>query len=244
MTSPFTGQATSFATSQHPVDQRRASTRPSLQAENLYRFFWAGEEETLALRGVTLEVHPGELVAVVGPSGSGKSTLLSCLAGLDEPSGGTVWVDGERMSHRPESVRAGLRARTIGIMLQSDSLFGHLTVAANVRLSQSLGSAPSRPAVAEILASLGIAGRAVAYPSQLSGGEAARAGLAVALANDPPIVLADEPTGELDMETERRLLSLLTGRARLGRAVVIASHSLAVRRAADRVISLSDGQIC
>ncbi len=228
-----------------PQDERiDIETRPSLEAKDLYRFFWAGDEETLALRGVNVTVSAGEVVAVVGPSGSGKSTLLSCLAGLDEPSGGTVWVDGERMSHQPESVRADLRARTIGIVLQSDSLFDHLTVADNVRLSQSLAtSARRRPQVDALLDSLGIRSRARAHPSQLSGGEAARAGLAVALANDPAVVLADEPTGELDAETERRLLALLTQRARQGRAVIIASHSPAVRKAADRVIALADGRI-
>ena len=231
------------AESPAPGRDAAGAETPALEARDLYRFFWAGDEETLALRGVSVRVFAGEVVAVVGPSGSGKSTLLTCLAGLDEPSGGTVWVDGVRMSHQPESVRANLRARTIGMVLQSDSLFAHLTVAGNVRLSQSLAATTTRPAVDEILDSLGIKNRAGAYPSELSGGEAARAGLAVALANDPSVVLADEPTGELDRETERRLLALLTQRARSGRAVVIASHSPAVRRAADRVITLADGRV-
>lgn len=228
---------------QSESEELRTQPTPSLQARDLYRFFWAGDEETLALRGVSVTVGVGEVVAIVGPSGSGKSTLLACLSGLDEPSGGTVWVDGERMSHQPEAVRATLRARTIGIMLQSDSLFDHLTVAQNVRLSQSLVDSSTAPAVDELLDSLGIGGRSGAYPSQLSGGEAARAGLAVALANDPAVILADEPTGELDGETERRLLALLTTRARQGRAVVVASHSPAVREAADRVIRIEDGQV-
>jgi putative ABC transport system ATP-binding protein len=214
-----------------------------LQARDLYRFYWAGDEETLALRGVSVAVAAGEVVAVVGPSGSGKSTLLACLAGLDEPSGGTVWVGGERMSHRPEKARARLRASTIGIVLQSESLFDHLTVAGNVGLSQSLDPSTARQSVDEVLDSLGILDRSRAYPWELSGGEAARAGLAVALANDPPVILADEPTGELDGDTERRLLGLLTGRARQGRAVLVASHSPAVRRAADRVITLNDGRV-
>ena len=218
-------------------------TPPALRAEELYRFFWAGGEETLALRGVNVAVSAGELVAIVGPSGSGKSTLLACLAGLDEPSGGTVWVDGERMSHQTEAQRATLRARTIGIMLQSESLFDHLTVAQNVQLSRSIVDGPPAPAIDDLLASLGVGGRSNAYPYQLSGGEAARAGLAVALANDPSVILADEPTGELDGETERRLLGLLKTRARQGHAVVIASHSPAVRGAADRVITLHDGRV-
>jgi putative ABC transport system ATP-binding protein len=219
-----------------------------VEARDVYRFYWSGDEETLALRGVNVAVSAGEVVAVVGPSGSGKSTLLSCLAGLDEPSGGTAWVSGERMSHRPERSRAGLRAGKIGILLQSSTLFDHLTVAGNVRLSRSLkpSSRQSRTRLADVgdlLESLGIQNRANAYPPQLSGGEAARAGLAVALANDPPVLLADEPTGELDEDTERRLLALLTRLARQGSAIVIASHSPAVHKAADRVIRLSDGNI-
>ncbi len=219
-------------------------TERALEAQDLYRFYWAGDEETLALRGVSVAVSPGEVVAVVGPSGSGKSTLLSCLAGLDEPSGGTVWVGGERMSHRPEKVRAGLRAAKIGILLQTSSLFDHLTVAGNIRLSRSLApKGTGGSSVGDLLESLGIRDRSNAFPPQLSGGESARAGLAVALANDPPVILADEPTGELDEETERRLLALLTLRASDGGAVLVASHSPAVRKAADRVITLSDGRV-
>lgn len=214
----------------------------ALRATDLYRFFRAGDEETLALRGVSVTVSRGETVAVVGPSGSGKSTLLACLAGLDEPSGGTVHVNGERMSHQPEAVRARLRASSLGLLGQSDNLFSHLTVAANIRLVQSLVSDRHRPDVASLLASLGIADRRDSYPQQLSGGELARAGLAVALANDPAVVIADEPTGELDGDTERRLISLLLRRAAEGCAVIVASHSAVVRRMADRVIVLAEGR--
>jgi putative ABC transport system ATP-binding protein len=108
----------------------------ALAARELYRFYRAGEEETLALRGVSLTVRRGETVAVVGPSGAGKSTLLACLAGLDEPSGGDVHVDGVRISHRPETERARLRARHIGVLLQSRNLLPHLTVRNNIRLAQ------------------------------------------------------------------------------------------------------------
>lgn len=109
---------------------------PALEARNLYRFFRAGEEETLALRGVSLTVHAGATVAVLGPSGSGKSTLLHCLAGLDEPDGGTVFVRGERLSHRPEAERARIRAHRIGVLLQGGNLLQHLDVRGNVRVAQ------------------------------------------------------------------------------------------------------------
>jgi putative ABC transport system ATP-binding protein len=215
----------------------------ALQATSLYRFFRAGDEETLALQGVSLTVCRGEVVAVTGPSGSGKSTLLACLAGLDEPSGGTVLVGGLRISHQPEAVRAGIRARHVGILSQGGNLFEHLTVRGNVRLAQALTDRRPAVAVDAVLESLGIAARAHARPSQLSGGELARAGLAVALANDPDVLLADEPTGELDSDTENRLLALLRDRARAGGAVVVASHSPAVAAIADRVVVLTDGRL-
>ena len=214
-------------------------TAPVLVAENLYRFFHTGDEETLALRGVSLAVEPGELLAVTGPSGSGKSTLLACLAGLDDPDGGRVFVSGRLMSRRPEPERAALRARYIGMLFQSHNLLEHLTVEQNLALVQRLARrTPDRKA---LLADLGLAGRAGAYPSELSGGEAARAGLAVALANDPPVLLADEPTGEVDTAAEARVLVLLRARVEAGGAVVVVTHSPAVAGAADRTIPLRDG---
>jgi len=222
-------------------------TPPALRAVSLYRFFRAGDEETQALRGVSVAVKSGELVAVAGPSGSGKSTLLSCLAGLDTPDGGMVHVAGQRLSHRPERERTRLRARHIGLLFQSANLLEHLSVDANLALVQALiprpaGSTPAQRRLA-LLRSLDIEQRATATPSTLSGGEAARAGLAVALANDPAVLLADEPTGEVDADTEHQIVGLLRARADAGTAVVVVSHSAAVAGAADRVIRLTDGRI-
>ena len=218
-------------------------SRAALDAHSLYRFFRAGEEETLALQGVSLRMMTGELIAVVGPSGSGKSTLLACLAGIDEPDGGTVRVAGKRLSHQPEAVRARLRAQHIGLLFQSANLLQHLTVTQNVRLAQSLTTPAQRPTIDAFLGTLGLRARAGAYPSQLSGGELARAGLAVALANDPAVLLADEPTGELDLATEAGVLDLLRERAGSGVAILVASHSPAVAASADRVVTMSDGRI-
>jgi putative ABC transport system ATP-binding protein len=205
-----------------------------------------GDEETAALRGVSLTVRRGEMVAVVGPSGSGKSTLMACLAGLDEPDGGHVVVAGARLTRRPESHRATLRARHIGVLLQSGNLIEHLTVAGNIALARSLagprdGARQDNPA--ELLAGMGLTGRAGARPSTLSGGEAARAGLAVALANDPEILLADEPTAEVDGANEERVLELLRHRVEAGRAVVVATHSTRVAAGSDRVVRIVDGRI-
>ncbi len=219
-------------------------TAPALQARDLYRFFRNGDDETLALRGVSLTVERGEVVAVVGPSGSGKSTLLSCLAGLDEPAGGTVTVGGERISHRPEADRARIRARRIGILMQSRNLLPHLDVRANIRLAQLASDQDHRRySPNELLEQVALRDRGRALPQELSGGELARAGLAVALANNPDIVLADEPTGELDGQSEQQILMLLRERVADGAGLLVVTHSAEVVRIAGRVISLQDGAV-
>jgi putative ABC transport system ATP-binding protein len=215
---------------------------PAVEARSLYRFYRAGDEETLALQGVSLTLQRGEFVAVTGPSGSGKSTLLACLAGMDDPDGGTVRIAGQRISHRPEPERARIRARHIGMLFQNSNLLEHLTVAQNLSLVRSL---PRRAHIdrPDVLCLLGLRERSAAYPGQLSGGELARAGLAMALANAPAALLADEPTGELDSVTESRVLDLLVDAADRGTAILIASHSPAVAAAAARVVRLDDGQV-
>jgi putative ABC transport system ATP-binding protein len=214
-----------------------------LEAQELYRFFHAGDDETFALRGVSMQVSPGEMVAIVGPSGSGKSTLLSCLAGLDEPDGGYVRVAGHRITRRPEARRAEIRSRTIGVLLQSGNLLEHLTVAQNITAAQALAREADASSVETLLSGVGLAERVHARPATLSGGEAARAGLAVALANDPPLLLADEPTGEVDHANETLLLDLLRARADAGHAVVLVTHSDRAAGVADRTIHLHDGRI-
>ncbi len=215
----------------------------ALEAEDLYRFFHAADEETKALRGVSLNIEAGEVVAITGPSGSGKSTLLACLAGLDEPDGGMVRVAGQIMSRRPEAERAALRAEGIGMLFQSDNLLEHLTVEQNIVFAQRLNGRPDHSWRTELLSDLGLTERRGAHPTQLSGGEAARAGLAVAMASKPAILLADEPTGEVDGATERRVLALLRARAAAGAAVIVVTHSPTVAADADRVVALRDGQV-
>jgi putative ABC transport system ATP-binding protein len=215
----------------------------AIEAVELYRFYRAGDEETLALRGVSVRVDPGEFVAVVGPSGSGKSTLLACLAGLDEPDGGQVRIGGVRLSHQPEAQRAAMRARGVGVLFQSDNLIAHLSVRRNVELAQRLAGRVDRPYQDQLLADLGLEARSGATVSALSGGETARAGLAVALAARPGVVLADEPTGELDHSTETGVLALLRAQADAGTAVLVASHSAAVTTTADRQVDLADGRL-
>ncbi|MGH2595221.1 MAG: ABC transporter ATP-binding protein [Actinomycetota bacterium] len=216
---------------------------PVLEAHELYRFYHVGDDETFALRGVSLQVHAGEVVAVVGPSGSGKSTLLSCLAGLDEPDGGYVSVSGERLTRRPEAVRAAIRAQQIGVLSQSGNLLEHLNVTENIRMARALASKTAGGSIGSTLDDVGLSKRASARPTTLSGGEAARAGLAVALANDPPILLADEPTGEVDEANESLILDILRARAYAGGAVLIVTHSDRAATAADRIVRLVDGRI-
>jgi putative ABC transport system ATP-binding protein len=215
----------------------------AIEANDLYRFFHVGDDETLALKGVSISVESGEVVAVTGPSGSGKSTLLNCLAGLDEPDGGMVRIAGSPLSRRTEEERTRLRSSSIGMLFQSVNLVQHLDVNGNVALAQQLARKRDAVRAKSIVERVGLQERAGALPAQLSGGELARAGLAVALANDPPVLLADEPTGELDHGTAKRILGLLRTCAEDGCAVVIVTHSPDVSAWSDRTVELSDGAV-
>ena len=214
-----------------------------LEARNLYRFYHSDEEETLALRDVSLHVSAGEMVAIVGPSGSGKSTLLACLAGIDEPDGGEVRILGQRITRRPEPQRAAIRGRSLGFLFQSDNLIEHLTVEENVLLPMRLARKESEPRLRTLLDALGLIHYRRAYPGQLSGGEAVRAGMAVALAVDPKILLADEPTGEVDATAEAWVLNLPKEYCRDGGAVTVVTHSAALGQKASRIVKLADGKL-
>src|SRR2546426_10516734 len=167
-----------------------------LEAFDLYRFYHIGEEETLALRGVSLHVEAGEIVAVMGPSGSGKSTLLNCLVGLDEPDGGHVKLMGKRLTRRPEAERAAMRAAQIGILLQSRNLFEHLSVNDNMCLQMRLACKFDKQRLTRLIELVGLQDRRYASPGQLSVGEVARAALAGALSTEPKVLLAVWPNGE------------------------------------------------
>jgi putative ABC transport system ATP-binding protein len=224
---------------------------PVLEARGLHRFYRRSDEEIPALRDVSLTVAAGEMVAVVGPSGSGKSTLLHLLAGLDNPDGGSVWLAGQRFSHRSPAEQARLRGRHIGVLTQSSGLVDHLSVAGNVRLAASFrGPDPQRDAAdaprgdgKALLTELGIGGRARARPSTLSGGETARANLAVALAGAPLVLLADEPTAEVSREEEAAILALLRRVRPAAGGTVVVTHSPTVAAAADRVLEMTDGRM-
>ena len=210
----------------------------------MYRFFRAGDEETLALRGVSLSVAAGELVAVVGPSGSGKSTLLHLLAGPGRTRRRHRPVHGQRMSHQSEPIRARLRARLIGVLFQSGNLLPHLTVTGNVDLAQRLADRAGRPRVADLLAGLGHA-RHGPPPTRVSCPAAnwPAPGWPSRWPTTRRCCSPTSPPANSTPHTETEVLDLLAGPGRHGVAILVASHSPAVAAAADRVITLSDGRV-
>jgi putative ABC transport system ATP-binding protein len=197
------------------------------------------------LEDVDLEVRRGQFVAILGPSGSGKSTLLALMAGLDRPSSGAVVLDGERIDGLSEDRLALLRRRKVGFVFQSFQLLGNLTARENVLLPLELLEAPDAAARADaLLAAVGLEARGHHYPTQLSGGEQQRVALARAFAPRPALLLADEPTGNLDGETGRLVLDLLTDlRAREGATLVLVTHDPAVAERADCRVHLADGRV-
>jgi putative ABC transport system ATP-binding protein len=205
----------------------------------------SGGKMLAILDGIDLEVRRGEFVAVLGPSGSGKSTLLALAAGLDRPSTGEVRLDGERIDALGEDRLALLRRHKIGFVFQSFQLLGNLTARENVLLPLELaGFADARARADGLLDAVGLAERGHHYPSQLSGGEQQRVALARAFAARPALLLADEPTGNLDGATGRVVLDLLVGlRAEHGTTLVLVTHDPAVAGLADRRIHLRDGRI-
>ena len=220
------------------------NAEPVLAGRGLHRFYRRGGTEVAALRDVTVEVGPGEVIAVIGASGSGKSTLLNLLAALDDPDGGSVWITGERVSHQPAALQARLRGRFVGVLPQTGGLLDHLSVLGNVRLAASLRSgAESGLGPGELVDAVGLTHRSHARPATLSGGECARASLAVALAGGPAVLLADAPTAEVSRDEERRLLELVRRVRPAGGATVLVTHSATVADVADRVVQLRDGKL-
>jgi len=199
-----------------------------------------------ALDGVSISIQPGEVVGIAGPSGSGKSTLLHLLAALDIPTSGTVMLAGEDIASHSVGSRTKLRLEHVGIVFQRFHLLPSLTARANVALPLvELGQSgrARRKRATELLSAVGLDTRTTHRPGQLSGGEQQRVAIARALATDPSLVVADEPTGELDSKSSTRVLELLTQIADDGQAVVIASHDQQAINACDRVIHLFDGKV-
>ena len=217
-----------------------------LEARQLVKRYEGTDPSTPALAGVDVRLERGEFVAVMGPSGCGKSTMLNILAGLDRPTDGEVWFEGKRIDRLGETELAKLRRRRIGFVFQSFNLLPTLSVAENVELpllltGQRRGAA--RRTAAALLGDLGVAERHRAAPGRLSGGQQQRVALARALANDPDLVLADEPTGNLDSRSTRDVLGLLRAAHGRGRTLLVATHDARVAAAADRMLTMNDGRI-
>ncbi len=205
-----------------------------------------GREASLvrAVDGVDLDVPAGETLAVMGPSGCGKSTLLHLLGGLDRPSAGEIWLAGERIDQMSERRMAALRRDAVGFVFQAFHLMDELTAVENVELPALLAGRSPRAArrrATELLDQVGLADRARHLPSQLSGGQRQRVAIARALANSPLVLLADEPTGNLDSEATLDVLQLLDGLHQAGQTVVIVTHDSRIAATADRLISMRDG---
>jgi putative ABC transport system ATP-binding protein len=223
------------------------ATTPVIELRKVVKTYAGATQSFTALRGLDLCVRAGELLAVVGKSGSGKSTLLNLIAGIDRPSAGEVLVAGARVHELDEDRLATWRGRSVGIVFQFFQLLPTLTVAENVMLPMDLAGqgrpAQRRPRALALLDSVGIADQADKLPSALSGGQQQRAAIARALANDPPLIVADEPTGNLDSSSAAAVLALLADLAAAGRTVVLISHEREVAAIADRTITLRDGAI-
>jgi len=220
----------------------------SVEVRSVSKAFDEGERRREVLSELSLSVAPGEVVALVGRSGSGKSTLLNVIAGIDRPSAGSIAVDGQVVSELAERERTLFRRRHVGFVFQFFNLLPTLTVEENVRLPLELvgrgNDAAAREQVARLLGAVGLGDRGGAFPDRLSGGEQQRVAVARALAHDPGLVLADEPTGALDGQTGQVVLELLLSLARdRRRSVILVTHSREVARAADRVLVLESGRL-
>ncbi|HEY2939265.1 MAG TPA: ABC transporter ATP-binding protein [Gaiellaceae bacterium] len=220
--------------------------KPVLLVDAVYKTYEAEQAPVRALRGFSLELDRGEFCAVMGPSGCGKSTLLNLIAGLDEPDEGTVSIDGDLVSGRPEQVLADLRRRHVGLVFQFFNLLEGMTALDNVVMPALLAGTKRRAAerrARDLLGLLGLAGKAEDAPGVLSGGQRQRLAIARALANEPTLLLADEPTGALDSEGGEEILELFRRLHDAGQTILMVTHDPDVAAGAGRIIRMSDGRV-
>ena len=217
-----------------------------IRTENLTRIFRTEEVETIALNGVNIEVEDGEFIAIMGPSGCGKSTLLNILGLLDSPTEGKYWLNNEEVAHLKERERTAYRKGRIGFVFQNFNLIDELTVEENVDLQLKylgVGKAERKERVLEILRKVKLSHRAKHYPHQLSGGQQQRVAIARAVVGKPSIILADEPTGNLDSKNGMEVMQLLSELNEEGTTIVMVTHSKHDATYASRIINLFDGQV-
>jgi ABC-type lipoprotein export system ATPase subunit len=221
-------------------------TSPAVEARGLYQIYRETEVETVALRGAELVLEPASWTSLMGPSGSGKSTLIQVLAGLLEPSGGSVLIDGQDITRLSPPDRARMRRRNVGLVMQRDNLHPLLDVADNVALPLRLDGRDAgdiRTRVNDVLQKVGLTDRRSHLVGQLSGGEAQRAAIALAVAPGPRLLLTDEPTGELDEATAAGVLDLIDELRTEGTAVLTVTHNPQVAERADRRLTMRDGEV-
>ena len=215
-----------------------------LKCESLSRTYVSGGRELTVLKDISFEVEPGGFVAIVGPSGSGKTTLLGLLAGLDRPSTGRVWLDGQDLDALDEDGRARLRRERVGFVFQSFQLIPTLTALENVQVPLELAGGDGAEISRELLARVGLDGRGHHYPAQLSGGEQQRVALARALAPNPAILVADEPTGNLDEGTGKQIIELLfKGHVERGTTLILVTHDNELADHCVRKLTIAAGEI-
>ena len=218
-----------------------------VEARTVEKRYDTGEVQVQALRGISFSVHGGEMVAIMGPSGSGKTTLLNCLSGLDAIDGGDVLIEGVSLGSMSDDERTDYRAQRMGFVFQFYNLMPVLSAVENVELPLLVARVPASTARRKALAALKMVGleqRATHVPDELSGGQRQRATIARALVNDPAIVWADEPTGDLDSENAEEIVALMQQLNRdRGLTFLIVTHDISVGRATDRIVRMVDGQV-
>jgi ABC-type lipoprotein export system ATPase subunit len=221
-------------------------TDPLVVGRDVWKIYGAGDVAVTALRGVNIEIHPGEMLAVMGPSGCGKTTLLNCLSGLDEISRGEVLIEGTNINTLSDVQKSEFRSRKVGFVFQSYNLLPVLTVTENVEMPLLISGIPGREArerARTMLSELGLGDRADRLPAELSGGQQQRVSLARALVGRPAIVWADEPTGNLDAEGSHQVTTLLRDLNRTyHQTMVVVTHDATVAGTCDRTLRMNDGQ--
>jgi putative ABC transport system ATP-binding protein len=215
------------------------------RAENLVKCYGSGQTAVTAIDGVSIQIAAGSFTAIMGPSGSGKSTLLYCMAGLDRPDSGQVWIGGEEITSMPDRQLTRLRRDRIGFVFQAFNLLPVLSAAANITLPLKIaGRDPDTGWMSTVVDAVGLSGRLRHRPSELSGGQQQRVAIARALVSRPAVVFADEPTGNLDSRAGAEVLELLRrGVSEFGQTVVMVTHDPVAASYADRVVFLADGQV-
>jgi putative ABC transport system ATP-binding protein len=220
---------------------------PIIEAQKVHKIYRSGQLQVEALRNIDMLVEKGEMIAIMGPSGCGKTTLLNCLSGLDTIDDGNIFIQGDNLRDLTDNQRTSYRAKHMGFVFQDFNLLPMLNAVENVELPMLVSNTPSRKArsrALELLDRVGLADRARHRPAELSGGQRQRVTIARALTNDPAIVWADEPTGNLDSESANDVMDLLTFFNREhGQTLVIVTHALEVGKRANRIIRMQDGNI-